>query len=254
MGRATELLDVVIPAGCAVCGAAVAGELPPLCGVCRSRLPAVNPPWCPRCGATRFGDFASAGLCPECETWPRVLHRAAAPFRHAPPAADLVHGLKYRGWTALGSLMGSAMSNAARRVTEGRHVVLVPVPLAPARLRERGFNHALLLARGLSTATGWPVRELLLRRRMGPAQVSLRRRERERRVRELYAVSKSICGRDAMEAGSGSARSLGCLVVDDVLTTGSTAAACADVLSAAGFDCLGAVSFSRALPRAEEEE
>ncbi len=237
MGRATELLDVVIPAGCAVCGAAVAGELPPLCGVCRSRLPAVNPPWCPRCGATRFGDFASAGLCPECETWPRVLHRAAAPFRHA-----------------LGSLMGSAMSNAARRVTEGRHVVLVPVPLAPARLRERGFNHALLLARGLSTATGWPVRELLLRRRMGPAQVSLRRRERERRVRELYAVSKSICGRDAMEAGSGSARSLGCLVVDDVLTTGSTAAACADVLSAAGFDCLGAVSFSRALPRAEEEE
>ncbi len=260
IGSVTALLDAVLPPGCALCGIAVPGNAPPLCDPCESRLPAVNPPWCPRCGATRWGDFSVAGHCSECEAWPRELRRAAAPFRYAAPASQLLRGLKYRGWTALGPRMGAAMRPAALRLVPDGTALLVPVPLAAARRRERGFNQASVLANGLGEVTGWPVVELLKRRRAGPTQASLGRRARSRRVDCLYHLDRGalrgIPGGGARAGpeggGAGSSALAPVLLVDDVVTTGATASACAAALERSGLTCAGIVSFARALPRPGE--
>jgi predicted amidophosphoribosyltransferase len=112
-----------------------------------------------------------------------------------------------------------------------------------ARRRERGFNQAELLARGLSRRSGWPIEPLLIRTGGGPPLARLGRTRRGETVRQAFAVRAPT--------GGGSGRDLtGCdaLLVDDVITTGATAAACAEALADAGVRCHGVVSFSRADP------
>ena len=150
-------------------------------------------------------------------------------------AARLVRALKFGRWWSLGDLMGRAMADEARRVVERGPAVLVPVPLSPARRRERGFNQAALLARGLAAATGWPVRELLRRRPGGRRQARLGRRERARNVRGRFVTAGPSAGDRPL------------VVVDDVLTTGATAAACCGALADGGGTVAGAVAFAHAL-------
>lgn len=232
------LLEALLPAACASCGAATAPGGPPVCALCRARLPAVPHPRCPRCGYTRLPGLGGARGCGECAAWPDDLARAASPYLHESPADRLVHGLKYRGCTALAPWMGAAMAAAARRLAAGAAPVLVPVPITRSRLRERGYNQALLLARGLSDATGWPVGELLRRRGSTPAQAG---RGRSARARNVAAAFEAV-----VPAGSG--REEPVLLVDDVLTTGATAGACARALRRAEVPCLGVVCFARTPP------
>jgi predicted amidophosphoribosyltransferase len=155
--------------------------------------------------------------------------------------------------------MAIRMLPALHRVVDSPHPILVPVPLAPARRRERGFNQAELLADALSELTGWEVADLLCRVRGGPSQARLGRRQRERRAAGAYAIDPGVAeglvsytqmGTD----GTGCETEMSALVavvVDDVITTGSTAGACAAGLEAAGLECLGAVSFARTAPALE---
>jgi len=152
----------------------------------------------------------------------------------------LVHELKYGGWRALAPCMGRAMVPAARQLADGGDVTLVPVPLGPARLRERRFNQAELLALAISADTGWSVAPLLHRRRTGPQQVHLGHSGRAANVRHAYAVDCRI------DRPTGSV-----LLVDDVVTTGATARTCAGALMAAGLRVAGVVSFARAVSRIE---
>jgi len=131
----------------------------------------------------------------------------------------------------------------AVRLAAGRAPILVPVPLTRARLRERGFNQADLLARALSRRTGWPIERLLCRERGGPALARLGRRERERVAESAYSVDpRSLPVMDPHSE---------VLIVDDVITTGATGVACAEALETAGAVCLGIVSFARTNPLAE---
>jgi predicted amidophosphoribosyltransferase len=230
------LVDLVLPAACASCGAATAPDGPPVCALCRARLPAVPHPHCPRCGYTRLPGLAGAGGCGECASWPDELSRAAAPYLHECPADRLVHGLKYRGVTALAPWMGAQMERAARGLAAGTRPVLVPVPIARSRLRERGYNQALLLARGLSRVTGWPVSEVLRRGRAAPAQAGGGR----------VARARNVVG--AFETVGPTPAAAGALLVDDVLTTAATAGACARALRLGGVACLGVVCFARTPP------
>ena len=135
------------------------------------------------------------------------------------------------------------MLPAALRLAGGRAPILVPVPLTRARLRERGFNQADLLARALSHRTGWPIECLLRRERGGPALARLGRRERERVAESAYSVDpKSLPLADPHPQ---------VLIVDDVITTGATGVACGEALGTAGAECLGIVSFARTNPLAE---
>ncbi len=234
--------DAVLPCGCAVCGAAVRTPGSPVCQLCSSRITPVPPPWCPRCGLTRVLPAPGPGLCSECFGWSAAVRRAASSCLHQGAAAELVRGLKYRGWTGLVELMAGLMLPAARRVAEGTVPVLVPVPLSAAKKRERGFNQAELLARAISRNTGWRVSELLRRSRSGPALVHLGRRQRERAATGAYTLDRRAT--DPFE------RLPPVVIVDDVITTGATGAACAEALEAAGATCLGIVSFCRTDPLA----
>ena len=186
--------------------------------------------------------------CGECLEWPSGLDRARAPFLMRGGAAGLVRSLKYRGWTALAARMGTAMAPSARAVAGGRRGAdggekggaprLVPVPLSPARLRRRGFNQAALLARELGRELGWPVSTALRRAARGRRQARLGRASRRENVRGLFR------GRRPPDGGEDAPTAV---VVDDVVTTGSTAGACAEALSRAGWRPLGAVAFARAV-------
>lgn len=238
-----DFIDAVVPCGCAICHAAVPMDGPPLCRLCACRVTPVPPPLCPRCGLTRIVPVSGPGECPDCHGWPPSLARAASACLHEGPAAELVRGLKYRGWTALADYMGERMLPAALRLAGSSRPTLVPVPLARARRRERGFNQAELLAQSLGRLTGWTVSPLLSRARGGPSLARLGRRQRERAVQGAYSLAPGARARLREWRGV--------LIVDDVITTGVTGVACASALATGGVECLGIVSFARTNPLTE---
>lgn len=177
----------------------------------------------------------------------------AASFAMHGNAARVVRALKYAGWTALAPTMGRAMAPRARGLAGNPTPCLVPVPLSAARRRERGFNQAELLARELGRSVRWPVRTLLGRSAGATGQARLGRSARRRRVRGAFFATPG-----AGPAGSGLSRrgdaaspsfATPLLLVDDVVTTGSTAAACRRVLQSAGWKCTGIVAFARTVHR-----
>lgn len=239
MSAGSRLIDSVLPPGCAVCGVGVVPG-PPLCPICESRLRGIPPPRCARCGATATG-FSVGTSCEACDSWPAGLHAAASAVLHHPPADQLVAGLKYRGWTALAPVLAGYMKEPLGRLTQGRRAVLVPVPLSRRKLRKRGFNQAVLLAEQLATLTGMSCWNALVRPESGSSQAKSGRSEREANVHGAFR----------WDAG-GEVKPGELILVDDVLTTGATAAACSIAVEAAGRSCGGIVTFSRSLPRVDE--
>lgn len=237
-----RVLDGLLPPACAACRATVPPG-PPLCGVCESLLPEVPRPRCGRCGAPSTSPL-DGERCAMCDGWPEPLEAAASAFLHAPPADALVAGLKYHGWTALAPRMAAHMIAPARRLARAAGVtpLLVGVPLDPRSARRRGFNQAALLAHGLAEATGWPRHQGgLTRRRTRRRQAELGRAER------MANVLAACCWKAGVPVPSRPV-----LLVDDVLTTGATAAAGAAAIEAAGGRCIGVVTFARSLPRPDE--
>jgi ComF family protein len=139
---------------------------------------------------------------------------------HLNPLAAAVKALKYHRRRAVADALGALL---AERYPFAADAVLVPVPLHLARLRERGFNQALLLARSLGRRRGLHVApRCLVRTRVTDAQTRLTASERCRNLRDAFALRSPLC----------TTRSI--VLVDDVLTTGATADACARVLRAGG--------------------
>lgn len=148
-----------------------------------------------------------------------------------------MHRLKYDGWTALAELMGEQMARLhfPRDVVEERSVV-VPVPLAPVRLRERGFNQSLLLARVVGRRWNVPVHEHLARTRATVSQTRLTPGGRRNNVAGAFSVASlpaELVGRHVV-------------LVDDVVTTAATLNACAAALHAGGARIITYVTFGRA--------
>jgi ComF family protein len=155
--------------------------------------------------------------------------RVWAPIGYEGPGRDLVRALKFHGALALAAEMASIIvASAPDGLLQG---VLVPVPLYPARLRKRGFNQAGLLADAIARRTGLATADCLRRLGGGPTQVGRGRQER------LSGQAGSI------EAREGAPRRA--LIVDDVVTTGATLAACAAALRKAGAAEVAAVAFAR---------
>jgi len=160
---------------------------------------------------------------------------------HMPPADQLVAGLKYRGWTGLVPVLGRLMLSPLAHLAGSQTAVLVPVPMDPTKRRRRGFNQASLLAVELSRLSGFPLVEALGRWSATRRQAESGRAQRFENVHGVFYRRPEV----QLPAGS-------IVLIDDVLTTGATAAACATVMSEAGHDCLGVVTFARALKRPDE--
>ena len=196
-----------------------------LCRACRLRFAEQQPACCPRCALP-----SPAGqVCGACLRRPPVYAACAAAVPYAFPWDRLVARLKFQAQPELAGLLADLMHRALLAPRSGMalpavHCVL-PVPLSPARLAERGYNQAWELARRLARRQGLPARaDLLLRLRDTPHQVGLSRPERERNLRDAMWVDP--------RAGSVAGQHLA--LVDDVLTTGGTAAAATLALQAAG--------------------
>jgi len=185
-----------------------------LCAVCAAALPRVVDP-CERCGLAR-----PVASCPR-RARPWQIERVIAPFHYAQPLDGLIHALKYRAARRLGRTLALAILEHVR--AGARDVdALVPVPLHPRRLRERGFNQAAEIARTLGRVLDLPVVLARVHRRGAQfAQTGRGATERLENVAHAFAVERSFAATRLV-------------IVDDVLTTGATVNALAAALLAAG--------------------
>jgi ComF family protein len=181
----------------------------------------------------------STSSCIECRDWLPYLRFARAPYPMSGTSATMVHALKYGGWGDLAEEMGARMAELRfPRAAEAELGALVPVPLSGARLRERGFNQAELLARAVARRRGWPLLEgVLVRERHTRRQARLAPRERLANVSGAFRVPSEW--RSSVEDGH-------LILVDDVLTTAATAQDCVRALCLAGARAVSVLTFARA--------
>lgn len=231
------LLDLVFAPVCLGCdgliGTMDSARL--VCRRCRSRLRRPPPPLCPRCGAPRrmTGRGHDGFTCPECTEWPDSLRFARAACLLEDPADRLVHQLKYRGWRDLATPMGGFMGAIDWPAEAHSDAVVTPVPTTPGRQRKRGYNQAALLAHALADATACEVHHLLRRGAASSTQTTLQPAARAANVAGAFTATGDCAGRHV-------------ILVDDVLTTGATAAECARTLARAGACCVRLITFARA--------
>jgi ComF family protein len=218
-GLGSRLLRTLLPVRCLLCGGSGAAERD-LCGGCQADLPR-NHTCCARCALPLAH---AAAQCGECLRREPAYSRAWAPFRYAHPLDLLEARFKFRRDLAAGRVLAELLvESASRNPSLQRPQRLLCVPLHASRLRERGFNQALELARPLARALGIPLDTRLLQRtRHTAAQTGLDAGERRRNLNGAFAVGRV----DSVPAHVA--------ILDDVMTTGSTLNECARVLRRAG--------------------
>lgn len=204
----SRLLKALLPQRCALCQQRT-GDDSPLCAACRQRLPGLPPAHCPRCA-----DFSAAGIiCGRCQSTPPAFDGVISPWLYAEPVDQLVQALKYRHQLHLAPWFGRQLLTTlkARTPTLGKIDVIVPLPLHPARMKTRGFNQALEIARPIARELGKPLLRFAASRVRDTApQAGLPRDERQRNMQGAFECHTDLSGQAV-------------LVIDDVLTTGSSA-------------------------------
>jgi len=175
-------------------------------------------------------------VCERCHRRPPPYTYARAAAYYGGPLRAAIHAFKYRGKTALVRPLGQFMGEVGRRHLQLSEVDgLIPIPLHSTRLQERGFNQAGLLARELGRQWGIPVWTNLVGRVVPTVpQSELSEAERRRNVRGAFALTRS--------AGVEGCR---LLLIDDILTTGSTTAECARALRMGGAETVGVFTLAR---------
>jgi ComF family protein len=214
---ARAALDIALPTLCVACREPVAGE--GLCAGCWAKLSFIAPPFCPRLGIPFVYDPGPGLLSMQAIADPPAYQRARAAVRYDEVARTLVHALKYHDRTDLAPSMGRWMARAGRELLDDADL---PVPLHWRRGFSRRFNQSGALARSISQHSGVPVaRDALRRIRPTEHQVGLTRAERASNVQGAFQVAMErraeIQGRRV-------------ILIDDVLTSGATADACARAL------------------------
>lgn len=188
----------------------VAFLAPPLCWGCRATVRS-GAPLCPRCRRALRWLGPEPARVAGVEVW--------APVAYEGPARDLVRALKFRSATGVADAMAAPIAAGAPAALSAPGATLVPVPLHPARRRHRGFDQASLLARALGRRVGLPVSRCLVRRGPASSQVGRGRAERMVALEGVVDLAGEVPAQPVL--------------VDDVITTGATVAACSRVLGGA---------------------
>lgn len=225
------ILDWFFPARCLACRKF---HKHGLCPTCRSQWPALEPPYCPGCSFPFVSREGDSHLCGQCLSEERRCRRVSAAGLYRGLLHDLIVRLKYRKEERLAGFLGDRM---AERILEGGpYDLILPIPLHIKRLRERGFNQSLLLARQVGRRTGVPVDPFLLEKgRPTPPQAELKVDERRKNLKGAFEL------RDPEKV-----KNKKILIVDDVYTTGATVETAARLLLKAGAEEVEALVLARA--------
>ena len=220
----TALLDLLLPSFCLACEKPLGGAPDLLfCPDCLKRLAFIHSPLCPCCGRVYLVATGGDHLCGACLAAPRHFTRARALFLYEEPLKEVIHRFKYQGKTACLPSFARFAKNHPLLADLERVDWIVPVPLHSSRLRERGFNQALLLARAMFPKDHRITPDLLVRTRPTEPQTSFNGTARRANLKNAFGVVKPhrLKGKNI-------------LLIDDVFTTGTTANECARVLKKTG--------------------
>jgi ComF family protein len=244
MNLIEQLADIIYPPRCAVCkqflwkGPLVKeiGSLP-FCPTCLSDFRDVASPLCPVCGKPFPSEVKEDHPCEDCLRKRPFYEAAWAPYRYEGAILKAIHRLKYGSKSFLAEALGPLLARFMEsRYKKSGDLLTIPVPLHPKRMRERGFNQSLLLARHVARGASADLDFLSLKRvRYTLPQTRLAKKDRQKNVRGAFQLKN----REAIKGKT-------ILLVDDVVTTGNTLNECARILKKGGARKVFGVSLARA--------
>ena len=249
--RAAEgLFSVLFPADCRICGLPLLNiSRLPVCPDCLDEIQPIRGNVCSICGERVLSSYANHdedGLmrCPVCRRVDRPFARAVAYGSYEGGLRELIHLLKYNGVRPAAKVLGRMLADAIRPLEADiadECVLVIPVPLFKGKRYQRGFNQSEMIVRAMLNESTLADRfelasDLLVRTRDTHSQIGLTSHQRRENLRGAFAVSRAqeVIGRSV-------------LLVDDVYTTGTTAAECAKVLRRAGADRVWVATVARTL-------
>ncbi|MHC1742342.1 MAG: double zinc ribbon domain-containing protein [Syntrophobacteraceae bacterium] len=235
-----SLLDLLVPRRCAGCqGTRLESREGRWCGSCLEQLPWIRSPLCPVCGRPYFDSPSSSDhICGDCLLLPPPFDGARSAALYSGIVRKRIHEVKFGGrlhWIPpLVELLLICWQDWNVAGLDG----LVAVPLHVKRVQQRGFNQAALMTELLGKRLSLPVcHDALVRSRWTEPQTRLKREERLKNVAHAFTAGDRSSVRD---------RTL--LLIDDVLTTGTTVAACVDALKGAGASRVYVLTVARSVP------
>ncbi len=226
--------DFFLPQICLFCGKeGRAGGRYPVCETCVAEFLPLGGPRCPSCGKPLLAG-SDSHLCGECLRDPPIFERAWSLFPYEGKVRHLIHLFKFRGDLAAVSVIRFLLEEIVS-LPEVDADVVVPVPMDPQALKNRGYNQALMIATLLARLRKIPVdRFHLIKSRKTLPQVGLTKSERKRNVQGAFSVTKRevFIGKKV-------------LLVDDVFTTGATIQACSRALKRGGASRIDVLTLAR---------
>jgi ComF family protein len=234
----SALFQFFLPPQCPCCEKFLEEGQQGFCSNCLSQIRCIEPPFCSICGIPFISREAETHPCGACVTYRRYFTMARAWGAYEGSLQEAIHRWKYEGKTYLTPFFAEWMAEGLNRYWEPNSLdLLIPVPLHPQRLRERGFNQALLLVKELSRRTGIPYHKTILQKQKPTIpQVNLSNVEREKGVKGTFHVieKKALRGESV-------------LLVDDVYTTGATVNECSKMLLRGGAERVDVLTLAHAI-------
>jgi ComF family protein len=237
------LFATVFPADCRLCGAPLTNiSRLPVCEACIAAIIPITGPTCEACGEglAQSNPWDKVTLCGSCQEELPPYRKAVAYGAYDAELRELIHLLKYDQVQPAVSVLGRMLASAISKLELANDIVVVPVPLHASKRRQRGFNQAELIAHtALKTLCNKRFRlgtKVLERVKPTVSQIGLTRHQRQENIRGAFKVVHltEVRGREL-------------LLVDDVMTTGTTAAECARVLRRAGAEKVWVATIARTL-------
>ncbi|MFQ5442487.1 MAG: double zinc ribbon domain-containing protein [Thermodesulfobacteriota bacterium] len=237
-GFSGALFDIFFPPMCPLCEKALKADGLALCRACAGAFSAqlIHAPLCKVCGVPFTSGAGPDHTCGKCLEKPPPFSLARSVYVYGGEVAGAIHDFKYRGRAALAPAFAAAMAREAGSSFPAPQII-VPVPLHRGRLKKRGFNQSLLLARRIAAALSVPLDYgSLVRSFPTRPQVELKPKERLGNVAGAFSLKSP-----------GAFKNKEVLLVDDVLTTGATVRECSKVLKKAGASGVSVLTIARVI-------